>query len=242
MSDSKTILLKIIVVGDSGVGKTALLRRYVRNEFSASYSSTIGADFMTKTLEIDNKSIVLQIWDTAGQERFQSLGNAFYRGSDACILVYDITDKKSFNNIIQWRNDFIKYASPPSNHNNNNNNNTSNNNNNNNNENDDYLFLLIGNKSDLHDTRVVSHVNGKEIAREYSMDFFETSALSGTMVNEAITKLANRALTMNCAPYLAGKVDNKIINLDDTDGIITSGNGNGNENGSDTNDGSTCAC
>eukprot|EP01084_Bolivina_argentea_P069460 126384_1 len=89
----RTILLKFIILGDSGVGKTAILHKFVNNAFVGQHKATIGADFMTKEVRINNTLIIMQVWDTAGQERFKSLGNAFYRGADACILVYDITQK-----------------------------------------------------------------------------------------------------------------------------------------------------
>ncbi|CAN1235293.1 Ras-related protein Rab7 [Linum perenne] len=100
MSVRRRTLLKVIVLGDSGVGKTSLMNQYVHNKFSQQYKATIGADFVTKELQIDDKLVTLQIWDTAGQERFQSLGVAFYRGADCCVLVYDVNanpaDPKSF--------------------------------------------------------------------------------------------------------------------------------------------------
>ena len=95
MSHRKKVLLKVVILGDSGVGKTSLMNQYVNKRFSAQYKATIGADFLTKEVMIDDKLVTLQIWDTAGQERFQSLGVAFYRGADACILVYDITSPKA---------------------------------------------------------------------------------------------------------------------------------------------------
>lgn len=90
---------KLIVLGDSGVGKTSLLNRYVRQEFSQNYRATIGADFLSKEITVDERHISLQLWDTAGQERFQSLGMAFYRGADCCMLVYDITNLKTFQSL-----------------------------------------------------------------------------------------------------------------------------------------------
>merc|ERR1711908_4932 len=99
----KKVLLKVIILGDSGVGKTSLMNQYVNKRFSGQYKATIGADFLTKEIMIDDKLVTIQIWDTAGQERFQSLGVAFYRGADACILVYDITNAKSFERLDMWR-------------------------------------------------------------------------------------------------------------------------------------------
>ncbi|KAF0721376.1 hypothetical protein AaE_010076, partial [Aphanomyces astaci] len=92
MAHRKKVLLKVIILGDSGVGKTSLMNQYVNQKFTNQYKATIGADFLTKEIMSDEKLVTMQIWDTAGQERFQSLGVAFYRGADACVLVYDITN------------------------------------------------------------------------------------------------------------------------------------------------------
>merc|ERR1712167_311499 len=96
MAARKKVLLKVIILGDSGVGKTSLMNQYVNKKFSKQYKATIGADFLTKEVLIDDKLITMQIWDTAGQERFQSLGVAFYRGADCCVLVYDVNMAKTF--------------------------------------------------------------------------------------------------------------------------------------------------
>ena len=193
MSSKKKVLLKIIILGESGVGKTALLHRYVHGKFIEEHKATIGADFVTQELKIDDKIITLQMWDTAGQERFQSLGNAFYRGADACILVYDITNDNSFTKINEWRQNFLTQSSP-----------------------DDeakFPFLLLGNKCDLTDSRRVSNQNGQSYASQYNMEFFETSALSGTMVQEAIKRIADTASQMDTVPYFSDEVATK-INLD----------------------------
>jgi len=108
----KKVLLKVIILGDSGVGKTSLMNQYVNKKFSKQYKATIGADFLTKEVMIDDKLVTMQIWDTAGQERFQSLGVAFYRGADSCVLVYDITDKKSFDSLSGWQEEFLVQAAP----------------------------------------------------------------------------------------------------------------------------------
>ncbi|XP_013602853.1 PREDICTED: ras-related protein RABG2-like isoform X2 [Brassica oleracea var. oleracea] len=101
-------LLKVIFLGDSGVGKTSLMNQYVYKKFNRQYKATIGADFVTKELHIEDKSVTLQIWDTAGQERFHSLGAAFYRGADCCVLVYDVNDLKSFETLNTWHSEFLK--------------------------------------------------------------------------------------------------------------------------------------
>ncbi|XP_010555332.1 PREDICTED: ras-related protein RABG2-like isoform X2 [Tarenaya hassleriana] len=101
-------LLKVIVLGDSGVGKTSLMNQYVYNKFNRQYKATIGADFVTKELHVGEKPVTLQIWDTAGQERFHSLGSAFYRGADCCVLIYDVNALKTFESLNNWHDEFLK--------------------------------------------------------------------------------------------------------------------------------------
>ncbi|CAA2953501.1 ras-related Rab7 [Olea europaea subsp. europaea] len=108
MSLRRRTLLKVIVLGDSGVGKTSLMNQYVHKKFNHQYKATIGADFVTKELQIDDRLVTLQIWDTAGQERFQSLGVAFYRGADCCVLVYDVNVMRSFDTLDNWHEEFLK--------------------------------------------------------------------------------------------------------------------------------------
>ncbi|KAJ8608297.1 hypothetical protein MRB53_039719 [Persea americana] len=112
MATKKKVLLKVIILGDSGVGKTSLMNQYVNKKFSASYKATIGADFLTKEILIDDRLVTMQLWDTAGQERFQSLGVAFYRGADCCVLCFDVTNSKSFDTLDSWRDEFLIQASP----------------------------------------------------------------------------------------------------------------------------------
>jgi len=113
----KKTVLKIVILGNSGVGKTSLINHYNSEHQTGQHKTTIGADFISKTIYVTNmatsevKACTLQIWDTAGQERFQSLGKSFYRGSDACILVYDVTNKKSFDSLEIWRNEFLNHMS-----------------------------------------------------------------------------------------------------------------------------------
>ena len=139
--------------------------------------------------------MTLQIWDTAGQERFQSLGNAFYRGADACVLVYDITNEQSFYRIEDWRNNFIEQAAIE--------------------DANSFPFLLLANKCDLNNERRVPKENGERYASEYSMLFFETSALQGDNVQEAIRNLANVASNQDTVPYFSQEAA-KNLQLDDT--------------------------
>ena len=107
MSGRKKVLLKVIILGDSGVGKTSLMNQYVNKKFSNQYKATIGADFLTKEVMVDDRLVTMQIWDTAGQERFQSLGVAFYRGADCCVLTYDVTAPNTFKSLDSWRDEFL---------------------------------------------------------------------------------------------------------------------------------------
>ena len=104
--------IKLLLIGDSGVGKSCCLLRFSEDSFTPSFITTIGIDFKIRTIELDGKRVKLQIWDTAGQERFQSLGVAFYRGADCCVLVYDVNNNKSFEALDSWRDEFLIQASP----------------------------------------------------------------------------------------------------------------------------------
>ncbi|WBY58514.1 ras-related protein Rab-1B [Plasmodium yoelii yoelii] len=110
MNDSYDSLFKILLIGDSGVGKSCLLLRFADDTYTDSYISTIGVDFKIKTIEIDDKIIKLQIWDTAGQERFRTITSSYYRGAQGIIIVYDVTDRDSFNNVKNWIIEIEKYA------------------------------------------------------------------------------------------------------------------------------------
>jgi small GTP-binding protein len=106
--DDYDYLFKVVLIGDSGVGKSNLLSRFTKNEFSLESKSTIGVEFATRSIHVDDKIVKAQIWDTAGQERFHSLGAAFYRGADCCVLVYDVNVQKTFDTLNNWHDDFLK--------------------------------------------------------------------------------------------------------------------------------------
>jgi len=194
----KKVLLKLIILGESGVGKTAILNKYVNGKFIEEHKATIGADFLTKELNLDDKLVTLQIWDTAGQERFQSLGNAFYRGSDACVLVYDITNDQSFKKIEEWRSNFISQASPD--------------------EPKKFPFLLLGNKSDKDSQRQVDKLQADTYARSQGMRFYETSAVNGANIEDAIKDITSIASDMDTVPYFSPEIA-EIINVGDTEDI-----------------------
>ena len=147
-------LYKILLVGDTGAGKSCLLMRYVDDTFTRNYISTIGVDFKVRGVDVDGKRVKLQIWDTSGQDRFRDITNTYYRGARGIILVYDVTNMDSWHHIDGWYNEAKKLAG------------------------DDTVFLLVGNKSD-DVNRVVPYKTGFEYSVKMNMLFIETSALTG---------------------------------------------------------------
>jgi len=171
----KKVLLKIIILGDSGVGKTSLMYQYVNKKFSNQYKATIGADFLTKEVMVDEKLVTLQIWDTAGQERFQSLGVAFYRGADACVLVFDVNVAKTFENLNSWREEFLIQAGPR--------------------DPENFPFIVLGNKIDLENSRVVNAKKAQAWCQtKGEIPYFETSAKEAINVEQAFQTIAKNAM------------------------------------------------
>ncbi|CAF1156076.1 unnamed protein product [Rotaria magnacalcarata] len=159
-------LFKLLLIGDSGVGKTCVLLRFCDSAFSTTFISTIGIDFKIRTIELDGRKIKLQIWDTAGQERFKTITTAYYRGAMGIMLVYDITSEKSFDNIKNWIRNIEEHASA------------------------EVERMLIGNKCDMHDKRQVSREKGENLANDYGIKFMETSAKGNLNVDEAFFAIA----------------------------------------------------
>nr|XP_025840528.1 ras-related protein Rab-26 isoform X3 [Vulpes vulpes] len=156
-----------MLVGDSGVGKTCLLVRFKDGAFLAgTFISTVGIDFRNKVLDVDGVKVKLQIWDTAGQERFRSVTHAYYRDAHALLLLYDVTNKASFDNIQAWLTEIHEYAQ----HN--------------------VALMLLGNKVDSAQERVVKREDGEKLAKEYGLPFMETSAKTGLNVDLAFTAIA----------------------------------------------------
>uniref|UniRef100_A0A1I8HIZ8 Ras-related protein Rab-7b n=1 Tax=Macrostomum lignano TaxID=282301 RepID=A0A1I8HIZ8_9PLAT len=180
----KKILLKVIILGDSGVGKTSLMNQFVNRKFSNQYKATIGADFLTKELMVDDRVVTLQLWDTAGQERFQSLGVAFYRGADSCMLVYDVTQPNSFKTLDSWRDEFLIQASPR--------------------DPDNFPFVLVGNKIDLENRGVTKKRAAQWAQTKSNMPYFECSAKEAVNVEAAFMQLAKDALAQEAASDDAG--------------------------------------
>ena len=159
-------IFKVLLLGNSDVGKSSLILRYVDQVWSDTFVPTIGVDFKVKTLEIDNKQIKMQIWDTDGQERFRNVISSYFRGSHGIFLIYDITNRDSFKNLENWLIEIEKNASQ------------------------NVLKILIGNKSDLVDDREIKTEEGQAFANRNGMKFIETSAKMNTNVNEAFETLA----------------------------------------------------
>lgn len=161
------VLIKLLLIGDSGVGKSCLLLRFSEDSFTSSFITTIGIDFKIKKLNLDGKTVKLQIWDTAGQERFRTITSAYYRGAMGILLVYDITDEASFNNVRNWMRNIEQHAS------------------------DSVNKILVGNKLDLAgEKRAVPIERGQALADEFGFRFFETSAKEDMNVEEVFTAIA----------------------------------------------------
>ncbi|KAL3229823.1 GTP-binding protein YPT1 [Nakaseomyces bracarensis] len=168
MNSEYDYLFKLLLIGNSGVGKSCLLLRFSDDTYTNDYISTIGVDFKIKTVELDGKTVKLQIWDTAGQERFRTITSSYYRGSHGIIIVYDVTDQESFNGVKMWLQEIDRYATST------------------------VLKLLVGNKCDMSDKRVVEYDVAKEFAEANKMPFLETSALDSTNVEEAFLTMARQ--------------------------------------------------
>lgn len=163
-------LFKLVLIGDSGVGKSCLLLRFADNAFTESYISTIGVDFRFRTVKVDKNTVKLQIWDTAGQERFRTITSAYYRGADGIIMVYDVTNQESFNHVADWLTEVNRYASEGT------------------------CKLLVGNKSDRTDSRVVSTEDAQAYAENLNIPFLETSAKNADNVEQAFLTMAQELI------------------------------------------------
>ena len=154
-------LFKLIIIGDSNVGKTNIMSQYIKKEFNINSKSTVGVEFGNKIIKLDNKTIKAQIWDTAGQERYKSITSAYYKGAKGAFIVYDITSKITFDSVDKWIQDLNLYGDK------------------------NIIILLIGNKSDLEDKREVKREDGEEKAKSFGLGFIETSACTGDNIDKA---------------------------------------------------------
>ncbi|KAI8139270.1 P-loop containing nucleoside triphosphate hydrolase protein [Fennellomyces sp. T-0311] len=168
MNPEYDYLFKLLLIGDSGVGKSCLLLRFADDTYTESYISTIGVDFKIRTIELEGKTVKLQIWDTAGQERFRTITSSYYRGAHGIIVVYDVTDQDTFNNVKQWLQEIDRYAA------------------------EDVNKLLVGNKSDMVDKKVVETEQAKEMAESLNIPFLETSAKNASNVEQAFLTMAKQ--------------------------------------------------
>lgn len=159
-------LFKLLLIGDSGVGKSCLLLRFADDTYTESYISTIGVDFKIRTVELEGKIIKLQIWDTAGQERFRTITSSYYRGAHGIIVVYDVTDQDSFENVKLWLSEIDRYA------------------------NESVNKLLVGNKADMTARKVVDTQTAQDFANELGIPFLETSAKDSNNVEQAFMTMA----------------------------------------------------
>ncbi len=162
--------IRIMLLGDSNVGKTSILKRYCKNQFSESYISSVGIDFETKYIKVDEKTINLQIWDTAGQERYKVISKNYYNKSDGFIIVYDITNKSSFDSIVNWVEDIKELAS------------------------NDNKNIILGNKCDLESERKINKEEGDNLAKKYNCQFFEVSAQNGKNIDKSFLCLVQSIL------------------------------------------------
>ncbi|XP_014600829.1 ras-related protein Rab-11A [Leptopilina heterotoma] len=163
--DEYDYLFKVVLIGDSGVGKSNLLSRFTRNEFNLESKSTIGVEFATRSIQVDGKTIKAQIWDTAGQERYRAITSAYYRGAVGALLVYDIAKHLTYENVERWLRELRDHADQ------------------------NIVIMLVGNKSDLRHLRAVPTDEAKAFAERNGLSFIETSALDSTNVETAFQNI-----------------------------------------------------
>ena len=167
------LLFKLILIGDSCVGKSNILLKYLKNQFNENSKTTVGVEFGTKNIIINNKRIKIQIWDTAGQERYRSITSAYYKGAKGALIVYDITRKNTFDNIDKWITDLKLNGDK------------------------NICIIILGNKSDLIDKREINKNDGIKKAEMYKIAFLETSALNGDNISKAFDELIEQIVINN---------------------------------------------
>ncbi|CAM8966680.1 unnamed protein product [Rhodiola kirilowii] len=190
-------LFKIVLIGDSGVGKSNILSRFTRNEFCLESNSTIGVEFATRTLQVEGKTVKAQIWDTAGQERYRAITSAYYRGAVGALLVYDITKRQTFDNVQRWLRELRDHADS------------------------NIVIMLAGNKSDLSHLRAVNKDDAQHMAEREILSFLETSALEATNVENAFQTIlldiyhviSKKALAAQAAGATPGLPQGTTINV-----------------------------
>ena len=165
--DNYEVMFKVVLVGDSSVGKTNIMSKYLKNEFHEDSKATVGVEFGSKQFTVEGHQVKAQIWDTAGQERYKAITSAYYKGAKGAFVVYDINRKQSFDSVDRWIND-IKAAADKN-----------------------LTIIIIGNKCDLEDQRQVKKEQGEEKAKSNEVAFMETSAFSGENLDKAFEKMVN---------------------------------------------------
>jgi len=183
--DTYDHLFKIVVIGDSGVGKSNLISRYTTNTFREEARTTIGVEFGHKTIKLDEKIIKAQIWDTAGQDRFKALTRGYYRGAVGGLLVYSVTDRISFEHLEKWLEELTNHADPG------------------------ILVMLVGNKADLQNDRKVTTQEGKDFAQKNGLSFIETSAKTGSNTDKAFEKTVQEIYKQQSEKNKIKKEDHK---------------------------------
>eukprot|EP00826_Nyctotherus_ovalis_P046423 TRINITY_DN5244_c0_g1_i1.p1 TRINITY_DN5244_c0_g1~~TRINITY_DN5244_c0_g1_i1.p1 ORF type:complete len:207 (-),score=61.08 TRINITY_DN5244_c0_g1_i1:159-779(-) len=166
-------LFKLVLIGDASVGKSCILVRFADDTFTENYITTIGVDFRFRTLRIDKKSVKLQIWDTAGQERYKTITSAYYRGADGIIVVFDLTDKESFDHVEEWLKEVEKHSQPG-----------------------ETVRMLIGNKSDLKAEVKVTPEDIQNFTKRTGIPVVETSAKSGAKIEEAFATITRKLMVL----------------------------------------------
>ncbi|MBA0591883.1 hypothetical protein Gorai_008876, partial [Gossypium raimondii] len=187
---------KVVLIGDSGVGKSNLLSRFTRNEFCLESKSTIGVEFATRTLQVEGRTVKAQIWDTAGQERYRAITSAYYRGALGALLVYDVTKPTTFENVSRWLKELRDHADS------------------------NIVIMMIGNKTDLKHLRAVATEDGQSYAEKEGLSFIETSALEAinvekafqTILSEIYRKISKKSLSSD-EPAPASVREGKTIDV-----------------------------
>ncbi|KAH7440305.1 hypothetical protein KP509_04G100600 [Ceratopteris richardii] len=178
-------VFKVVLIGDSSVGKSQLLRRFSSKEFSTDSRATIGVEFQTRTVVVDGKTIKTQIWDTAGQERYRAVTSAYYRSALGALLVYDITKSQTFQHVPRWLDELRLHADQ------------------------NIVVMLVGNKCDLSDTRAVPMEEAKQYAEKEGLFFLETSALDATNVDNAFVTILTEIYKRSCKRITINKEESK---------------------------------
>ncbi|XP_056300104.1 RAB11a, member RAS oncogene family, like [Pseudoliparis swirei] len=181
--DEYDYLFKVVLIGDSGVGKSNLLSRFTRNEFNLESKSTIGVEFATRSIQVEGKTVKAQIWDTAGQERYRAITSAYYRGAVGALLVYDIAKHLTYENAERWLKELQDHADS------------------------NIVIMLVGNKSDLRHLRAVPTDEAKALAEKHGLSFLETSALDSSNVELAFQTILTAIYNIVSQRQISGRTD-----------------------------------